>query len=97
MESINIVDFLDSLGSSSAAVAAKLCGLGIKGIKGSSCNCPLAVAMRRFTNIPYEIKVTASGYITIMEVSIADPYTPEAVRRFVHRFDMGEYPELEIS
>lgn len=91
-------EYLLSLGDTPDQVAQTLQAQGIKGRRGSSCFCPLAVALNNrygesaqafvsHTDVMlYDGPESANNYLVVNPLQIAD---------FVEAFDRGIYPELD--
>ena len=78
---------LEALGDTSAAVAASLRKLGIKGTRGYADACPLAVYLGDGYHVGIRRYWRPSD-----EFSAA---LPEAALAFARAFDRGDYPDLE--
>jgi hypothetical protein len=68
--------------------------LGIKGTKDDPCLCPLAryLEMKLDDN---HISVGNYSVSSFLPMAVEQFIMPLTVREFVHRFDNGEFPELE--
>ena len=87
-----ILSALQSLGSDTDAVARTLRKKGIKGVRRSSCDCPIARFLKREGAISPRIGLHA--YVGDFQVSLrAFP----GVYRFVGAFDEGGYPDLCVD
>lgn len=82
---------LRRLGSHPAAVLRRL---GVKGVRGSACDCPVARYLRRELSLPADAVLVSAREVTAGE---AVAYPPSQVSRFVLAFDRDAYPELEES
>lgn len=84
------------------AIAEFLTELGIKGHRGGSNNCPIAMLLRVKTDISYlEVHPTRVAYTNrkLESVNEVIPYTRiisviEPLSEFIRKFDHGDYPAL---
>ena len=72
--------------------AVTLRRLGIRGVRGSACDCPVARYLRRELSLPADDVLVSAREVTA-GASVANP--PPEVARFVGAFDGDGYPELE--
>lgn len=88
---------LDELGPTPDDVADRLRALGIKGDRGSSCACPIALILRAVDGVE-----DADVLETIAEVwdkanpdaAAVEVHVPQPVSEFIVRFDKGVYLDL---
>jgi hypothetical protein len=95
----HLVAKLDELGSWPPDIYKSLKERGIKGVKNSPCNCPIAVYLRPFTDpLPVEVHETffrvggLTGFGTFIK-----KFLPFGFTEFIRNLDDGLYPELETA
>lgn len=106
---MKISDYLKSLGNTSDEVAMSLRAQGIKGKRTSKCHCPVLNGIYRacpdywsgleiFGGAP-DSKIGSKHhyYATLQDSQIMDPQLPQAVQNFIGDFDLGKYPDMEVS
>lgn len=80
---------MTGLGSTPEAIAAALESHGVRGLRESACECPLAVYLRA---CGYSVAV---GDVDLTELPTSVPWTLSApMVQFLDRFDRGEWPAL---
>lgn len=103
---MKLSDYLKSLGNTADEVAESLRRQGIKGIKASTCKCPILNAI--YTAIPdywSGLRIVNgskygdhwSYYASLDDDQICDPTLPQPVMDFIGKFDEGGYPDLEAK
>jgi hypothetical protein len=88
---------LQLLGGTSDSIAATLKEKGIKGKRGSSCNCPIANYLRKqgFVGVSvsrWEIDAAVGEWG--VDALTVTTHTSNPIHFFINRFDDGNYPEL---
>ena len=90
---------LTDLGPSVDAIAKKLRRLKVKGIPDNSCECPIAVYLRRKLpkNTGVDVHLTYT-YVWNRQDDGAGKYVqiPKAVQKFIWEFDLGHIPGLDV-
>lgn len=103
---MRVSDYLKSLGDTAAEVAESLRQQGMKGLRGSSCKCPIINAIYKACpdywsglRIVNGRKVGDHWYYhaDLNDAQIMDPTLTQAVMDFVGEFDGGKYPDLEAK
>ena len=98
---VKLSDYLNSLGTTSEEVAQSLRRAGIKGVRVSTCACPILKAI--YDALPDYwpgLKIYGkppSYHASLGDSQICDPALPAAVIAFISDFDLGKYPDLELS
>ena len=88
---------LKELGTSAKKVAESLKAKKIKGYRSEGDSCPIAVLVKKtFKSAEY---ITVDGESIDVCVGGSDYFIkpPAAVRKFIERFDAGDYPELDYE
>lgn len=79
-------------GKTPDAIAAMVKRRGIKGRMGTTYNCPMAILLHNMSTGAYVI-----GRRYIVRISgrdIQKAPTPKNVHQFLHKFDLGGYPDI---
>lgn len=70
-------------------IADRMRALGIKGVPGDDCTCPIAEYLRRTD----QRGVSVGGWIITEDVYMT---TPAMIAEFIERFDRGVYMDLVV-
>lgn len=101
---LNIDEYFKSLGDTSEKVADSLKNQGIKGVKLSTCHCPIVNAVYKAIpdywpglKIHSETTHGTQYRAKLNDAQIFDPKLPGPVQDFIADFDYGKYPDLEVK
>ncbi len=91
-----VAQLLAELGDTADAVADRLRALGIKGIPGDACWCPVASYLKRNGYEAVAVSMSDWGCALSVEQGYGaiDGDTPGPVVEFIARFDEGVYLDL---
>lgn len=92
---MRLEESLQSLGDDADAVASNLHRAGVRGVKGSRCECPVAVWLGR-QGFRWPSVDDSAAYVQ-EDGGDVRAYLPIPVYQFVDRFDRGRYPLLEAG
>jgi len=87
---------LDQLVRSDKTVAEVLLEAGCRGRHGSLI-CPVAVFLKKATGRNNVHVGLTRAYVWVTGLDWLDATLPVAVANFIHAFDAGHHPELEVS
>lgn len=75
------------------AIADKLCGMNIKGVRSQDSQCAIARYLSK--SLDKRVRVNGPNIRVFDSQYISGVDTPPSVKLFIDSFDGGEYPELE--
>jgi hypothetical protein len=77
-------------------IAEKFKEMGIRGVPGDACNCPVAVYLSRETELRIFTGIEDYFIASLVnsEEILIDGFIPHNVKKFIKQFDHGKYPEL---
>ena len=82
---------LEALGTTAAEVAESLRAMGVRGVRGNPCTCPIA----RYLGPGWEVSGNEAAGVDVLHYRLVS--LPSPVRAFLRGFDGGLYPELECE
>ena len=85
--------YMDYMGDTADAVHDFLVARQVRGVRVEIDDCPVAVQLSNILGI--KVSVTLGGVWVRCGMHSQSVKTPYAVRRFIAKFDTGDYPDLE--
>ena len=91
----DVISYLESLGSTSDAVANSLRTMGIKGNRALCYSCPIATVLaRQFPLYRFRVRPSTVGVMRYNCDPLFSVSTPRPIMDFIVQFDHGVHEEL---